>query len=125
MNLRTVVRVITAGVGVLVAGLGIWAFVDPLSFYEQIANFPPYNQHLFHDVGAFQIGIGATLLYALFRRDALQVALVGASIGSVMHAISHVMDRDLGGKTTDPILLSALALLIVVAAAIHLSQRRD
>jgi uncharacterized membrane protein len=125
VNLRSVVRLITAVLAVLIVGLGIWAFVSPQSFYEQIATYPPYNKHLFHDVGSFQIGIGSTLLYALIRRDALQVALVGASIGAVMHAISHIMDRNLGGKTTDPILLSLLALAIVVTTAMHLSTRRS
>jgi hypothetical protein len=124
VNLRPVVRVITAFVGVLMLGLGIWALVDPQSFYDQLATYPPYNKHLFHDVGAFQMGIGSTLLFALFRRDALQIALMGASVGAIAHAISHIIDRDLGGRSTDPILLSLLALLVVFATAMHLSQRQ-
>ena len=124
MNVRTIVRVVVFVVAVFFIGLGIWALLSPQSFYEQLATYPPYNKHLFHDVGAFQAGIGSTLLFALFRRDALQVALMGTSVGAILHAISHVVDRDLGGKSTDPYLLSALALVIVLATAAHMSQRQ-
>jgi hypothetical protein len=124
MNVRTIVRIVTFAVAVFFIVLGIWALFSPQSFFDQLANFPPYNKHLFHDVGAFQVGIGSTLLFSLFRRDALGVALVGTSVGAVLHAIAHVIDRDLGGKSTDPFLLSALALVIVLAAAAHLSQRQ-
>jgi hypothetical protein len=124
MNVRTIVRVVVFVVAVFFIGLGIWALLSPQSFYEQLATYPPYNKHLFHDVGAFQVGIGSTLLFALFRRDALQVALMGTSVGAILHAISHWVDRDLGGKSTDPYLLSALALVIVLATAAHLSQRQ-
>jgi hypothetical protein len=123
MNVRTIVRVAVFVVAVFFIGLGIWALLSPQSFFDQLAHYPPYNKHLFHDVGAFQVGIGSTLLFALFRRDALQVALMGTSVGAVLHAISHIVDRDLGGKSTDPFLLSALAIVIVLATAAHMSQR--
>ncbi len=122
--MRTGIRVVVALVALSFVALGIWALLSPLSFYEQLATYPPYNKHLFHDVGAFQAGIGATLLFALFRRDALQVALFGTSVGAILHAISHFIDRDLGGKSSDPYLLSALALVIVLATAAHMSQRQ-
>jgi hypothetical protein len=119
--LRITSRVITAFVGVGMLALGIWALIDPRSFYEQIATYPPYNVHLFHDVGAFQTGIGATLLLALIRRDVLTVVLVGTSVGTVLHAVSHIVDRDLGGKSTDPFALSLIAVATLVATAIHVN----
>jgi hypothetical protein len=121
---RVLVRVVVALVALLFIAIGIWALASPLSFYEQLATYPPYNKHLFHDVGAFQAGIGATLLFALFRRDALQVALLGTSVGTILHAFSHWIDRDLGGESSDPILLSALALVVVLATAVYMSQRQ-
>ena len=107
-------RVIALLAGLFFVGLGFWAFFDPRSFYEQLAEFPPYNRHLFHDAGAFQIGIGAALLLALQWKDALAVALGGAAAGAIMHAISHFIDQDLGGKDTDPWFLSLLAAVIVI-----------
>lgn len=112
-------RLIAAAVGLLLVALGAWAMADPQSFFEQLADFPPYNEHLFHDVGAFQIGIGATLLLAFYVRDSLLLALEGAGIGAVLHAVSHIIDRDLGGRTTDPWALSLLALVIVAGALLR------
>ena len=57
--------------GVLVAGaalfllIGAWALIDPASFYAHVATFPPYNRHFLHDVGAFNLGIGAALALGL------------------------------------------------------------
>jgi hypothetical protein len=114
--MRWAPRAIAAGVGLLLLVLGIWAFASPQSFYDQLAVWPPYNQHFLHDVGSFQAGIGATLLLAVFARDALLLALSGAAVGSILHAISHVIDRDLGGRPTDPIGLGILAAVILAGA---------
>ena len=108
----------------LLAGLffllpGIWAFVGPHSFYDQLAPFPPYNRHLLHDIGAFQIGIGAALLLALRWADARFVVLAGAASAACVHLVSHVVDHDLGGKDTDAFVFGALAVLLVVAAGLR------
>ena len=115
----------------LLAGLffllpGIWAFVAPHAFYDQLATFPPYNRHLLHDIGAFQIGIGAALLLALWSSDARFVVFAGAGAGAIVHFISHIVDRDLGGKDTDAFVFGALAVLLVVAAGLRWNgmQRR-
>jgi hypothetical protein len=50
-------------------GLGLWAFLDPPSF-SGFVDFAPYNEHLIHDAGAFQIGIGAALLVPCGGRTA-------------------------------------------------------
>ncbi len=36
---------------------GSWAMAAPRSFYLMVAPFPPYNQHLIHDIGALQSGL--------------------------------------------------------------------
>jgi hypothetical protein len=100
--------------GLFFVGFGAWAFFDPRSFYEQIATWPPYNRHLFHDAGAFQLGIGAALLLALQWKDGLAVALGGGAVGAIMHAISHFIDQDLGGRETDPWFLSLVAAVLVI-----------
>jgi hypothetical protein len=122
--MRIATRVIVVALALMFVGFGIWALVDPFGFYNQIATYPPYNEHLFHDVGAFQIGIGSTLLLALIRRDALWVALLGTSVGTVLHAFSHIIDRDLGGKSTDPLLLSLVAVATLVATVMYGSLRK-
>jgi hypothetical protein len=111
---------------VLLAGLstlaiGGWAFLTPRSF-AQFIDFAPYNEHLLHDVGAFQIGIGATLLLALLWNDALAVALAGFVVGGGAHTVSHIVDRRLGGHSFDPWALGALAVVGAIALVIRLRQ---
>jgi hypothetical protein len=45
--------------------------------------------------------------------------LSGAAVGSVLHAISHIIDRGNGGRSTDPAALSILAVLVVIAAVLR------
>ena len=115
-------RLVAVLAGLFILVLGLWALIDPRSFYDQLAEFPPFHEHFLHDVGAFQAGIGATLLLSAFARDPLLLGLTGASVGALLHAGAHIIDRDLGGRATDPWLLSILGLVILVAALLRASQ---
>ena len=53
-------RYVAVAAGLFLVVFGAWAFFGPKSFFDQIATFQPYNEHLIHDIGAFQIGLGAT-----------------------------------------------------------------
>jgi hypothetical protein len=121
---QLIVTVVTVLAAVNFLLLGAWAFLAPRSFYDTLATFEPYNLHLLHDLGAFQLAIGASLLAALFWSDGLTVALAGAAVGAVVHDISHVMDRDLGGRSSDPWALGLLAVLLLVALALRIRARR-
>lgn len=114
---------ILAGIGFL--AFGLWAFVAPEPFFENVARFEPYNEHFLHDIGAFQIAIGAMLLLAATMRDALYAALGGATIGQIVHIASHVMDADQGEnqETTIPF-LAILGGLLLVATLIRSRQIR-
>jgi hypothetical protein len=116
-----------AGLGLVFwLGSGLWAFFAPKSFYDNLAEYPPYNEHLFHDLGAFSIGIGAFVVFALLRWTALQVALGGVAVASVFHAVAHIIDHGEGGKSSDAFNLSIFALLMVAAAAAtHRSRTRE
>jgi predicted alpha/beta hydrolase len=103
---------------------GLWSFFWPESFHRHIASFDPFNLHLFHDLGAFQLGIGVAWLGALWSRDALVVALLGGATGAVVHFVSHLMDRDLGGRSSDPLTLGVLAAILLVALGLRLRAVR-
>lgn len=105
--------------------LGLWAMVDPRSFFERVALFEPYNQHFLQDLGAFQIGLGAVLLLAGLRThlDALTVSLIGVGIGGAIHAVSHVIGVDLGGRPAIDIpVFGGLAAVLLVAGAMKWRQ---
>jgi hypothetical protein len=120
---QLMVTVVTVVAALSFLVLGAWAFLAPRSFYDNIATFEPYNLHLLHDLGAFQLAIGASLLAALLWRDGLSVALAGATVGAVVHDVSHFMDRDLGGRSSDPWALGLLAVLLLAALALRIRAR--
>lgn len=110
---------VIAGVGALsFLVFGLWPFFGARSFFNAVAEFEPYNAHFLHDIGAFQVGIGATLAFALWRRaDALFAALAGAGIAAGFHTVAHVLDHDRGGQDSDPFVFGVLALVLLGAAA--------
>lgn len=105
-------RRLGAIVGLFYLFTGAWAFLLPANFYSNVATFSPYNLHLLHDAGAFQIGMGAVLISAAINGKGLRPALIGVLIGSALHLAAHVLDIRLGGHpTTD---LTVLTLIVVV-----------
>ena len=117
-------RMVALFAGVFFVGFGLWAFVDARSFYEQLAEFPPYNRHFVHDIGAFQIAIGTALVLAVIWSDSVAATLGGGAVGSIFHTAAHVWDRDLGGKDTDPWLFGIVALILTVATVTRVGGRR-
>lgn len=108
---------LVAGAGLFLV-IGVWAFFWPKEFFDTVADYPPYNEHFIHDIGAFNIGLGALFLCALAGMGGVAVALTGGAIGSVFHAGAHFLDKDQGGRDTDPWSLGLFALLLVVAAVV-------
>jgi PPOX class probable F420-dependent enzyme len=117
---RTFVRSVTALAGIISLAVGIWGIASPSSFADSV-DFPA-SVHFIHDVGAFQLGIGATLLLALIWRDALAVALGGFLVGSIAHSVIHAVDLDLGGGATQLWLLVLWALLVAVTLYVRLRE---
>lgn len=104
---------------------GLWSFLEPGSFFDRFAQFEPYNAHFLHDIGAFQVGIGTTLVMALWRRtDAIFAALAGAGVGAAFHVANHVRDSGLGGAESDTIGLAVLAALLLIGAVWKWSSNR-
>lgn len=118
MNKMRALIAVVAAWGAFNVSFGLWALIAPRSFFNTIATYPPYNEHLLHDIGAFMTGLGAVLLIALFRRSAIVAALAANGIGAALHAGAHIIDRNLGGKPSDPVLLTVGAVVVVGAAVI-------
>ena len=111
------VRLGTAVVGAFYLIVGLWIFAQPHSFFDTLAVFRPYSRHFLHDAGAFQTGLGVTVLAALVSSDALLVVLSGVSVASWLHVVSHVLDRNLGGRpATDIPGLVGIAVIATLAA---------
>lgn len=118
------IRTVTLIGAAFFVGFGLWAFLAPQSFFEQLAMFEPYNVHFLHDVGAFQVGLGAVLALAAFpdRVDGLAAALLGVGTGALVHVIGHVIDSGLGGTPSTDI--PTLGILTVVLLAAGIARQR-
>ena len=111
-----VARGVAVAVGIVFTLSGLWAFLAPQSWFDNIGNYPPYNKHFVHDLGAFQLGLGGMALLSLMWKAPLLAALAANGIAAIFHFASHVIDRDLGGRATDPVMLGLFALLVLWGA---------
>lgn len=121
---RRHMRQLRAGLLVL-AGMallpGAWGTLWPRSFFDDfpgagnawVAAFPPYNEHLVRDVGAFYLGFGVLLLGAAVvpRRRLVQVALVAWVTATVPHGVFHL--RHLGELKTSHAVLQTIVLAVM------------
>jgi hypothetical protein len=117
---RVYLVTLTALVGLANVGIGIWCLIDPGSFAESVGF--EAHEHFLHDVGAFQLGLGVTLLLALIWSDALATALAGFIVANIVHTVNHMMDLDLGGSAAQAWLLGAVSAALVVAFVLRLRQ---
>jgi uncharacterized membrane protein len=122
--MRIFAKVVAVLAAVYYLVLGIWAFVVPESFAESIANYPPYNEHLVHDGGAFTIGLGVAALAGLLLSDALAAVLAGVAAASLLHGISHIVDHGHGGRPSDPWTVSVIGLAVLCGFVVAISSRR-
>ena len=117
---RAYLIAVTALVGAATAGIGIWCLIDPISFAD-VVGFD-VHRHFLHDVGAFQLGLGVTLLLALIWADALATGLAGFIVANTVHTVNHVVDLDQGGSVAQAWALGAVSVALVVAFALRLRQ---
>jgi PPOX class probable F420-dependent enzyme len=117
---RRFVLAVTLLAGLFMTAAGVAALLTP-SWFADTASFPRHT-HFVHDAGAFQLGIGVTLLLALIWHDGLALVLAGFLVANTTHAINHAVDLDLGGHRGDAWGLAALSLLTAVALVVRLGQ---
>lgn len=122
--MRVIAKVVAALAAAFYLVFGIWAFGAPESFAENIANYPPYNEHLVRDGGAFTIGLGVAALAGLLLSDALAAVLAGVAAGSLVHGVSHIVDHGLGGRSSDPWTVSAIGIAVLCGFVIVVRSRR-
>jgi PPOX class probable F420-dependent enzyme len=117
---RSFVAAVTGVAGLLTLAAGVWSLASPSSFAEAVAF--PNAEHFLHDLGAFQIGIGTTLLLALGWKDGLALALTGFLVGNSIHTVNHAVDLDLGGHAADPWALGLVSVLVGGALVVRLRE---
>ncbi|UXA04793.1 PPOX class F420-dependent oxidoreductase [Mycobacterium sp. SMC-2] len=111
---------VTAAVGALTTGIGIWCLIDPNSFADAVGF--DAHRHFLHDVGAFQLGLGVTLLLALIWADALATALAGSVVANTVHTVNHVVDLEVGGSAAQAWVLGVASVALALAFVVRLRQ---
>jgi hypothetical protein len=94
----------------------------PVLVLRRRGGVPALHRHLFHDEGAFKLGLAAGLLAAVLGRSGLAAGLWAGAVGASAHALSHWIDADLGGSSTAAALLTVLA--AALAAGLVLAETR-
>lgn len=122
MNTRLAVDTTVVIAALSVLATGVWAWFDPAGFAAW-ANWPNHI-HFLHDAGAFQMGIGLMLLWALLWRDAIAVVLAGFVFTNTFHALNHAIDLHMGGNASDPWALLAVSAVGAVGLVIRLRVLR-
>src|SRR5215204_741889 len=117
---RRFVLTVTWLTGLFMTAAGLAALLAP-DWFADTAGFPRHT-HFVHDAGAFQLGIGITLLLALIWHDGLALALAGFLIANTTYTVNHAVDLDLGGHSADPWALAALSLLTAAALVVRLGH---
>lgn len=117
-------RLWCAAVGLVFGLQGVWAFVAPRSFFDTLATFEPYNEHFMRDLGSVQFGVGVAGVIGALRTSAVVTGLAGLVAFQVPHVVSHVIDRDEGGRPGFDIPALSLAALLTVVALV-LTRRSE
>jgi hypothetical protein len=81
--------------------VGVWALVNPLSFFRSfpglgqhwVAAVPPYNHHLVIDAGAGFFGVGIVVALAAWwgERRLVQAAAIGSLAHDLPHFLFHLL----------------------------------
>ena len=113
-----------AGITLLVPGL--LAFLAPGAFYDTLAPFPPQNDHILRDVGAFQVALGLAALLAI-RRPAMRVPMLGVLTAQfALHTISHLIDvGDSDPAYVGPVELALLASATLLIGGLFVKEVRS
>ena len=122
----TLAQVIVAIAGILHVLVGLAMLLVPMWFFVMIGTFPPFNRHYTGDMGAFQLALGAGLLFAA-RTPARHRLLIGiAAAGNLLHMLNHAYDALISQASlgywladTGPMLVLTLALLLVSAGLLN------
>ena len=114
------VVVITALCGLFATAVGVWTLGWPRNFATSVRYGS--DEHFIHVAGAFQIGIGVGLLFALIWRDAISTVLLAFLIANSIHAVNQGIDLDTSGRAGDRWLIGAVSVLVAGALFARLRQ---
>lgn len=92
--------------------------MDTQGFAEAVAPWADYGEHVVHDGGACQIGLGVAIVAVLLWQEAIGAVLAGFTAGMLLHALSRLVD----GDTPVAVLLAVVGVLGAVALVLRVRE---
>lgn len=100
----------------------------PTWFFENVGNFPPFNRHYMGDAGAFLLGLGLILVFALRHPARHRGAIAAVAIANLVHLGNHLYDDYLANAwSLDHFLRETLTLILVplLLFAVYIALRGE
>lgn len=107
-----------AAFAVVNVAMGLYAAIDPGSFYDTVGPFGPRNDHYARDAaGAMQGSLGVAMAVAYFR-PSWRVGVLGYGVlHYAFHALNHLVDVD----EADPKSVGVLDFVFLTGGAVLLA----
>ena len=80
--------------GAVQLATGAVMLAGPGFFYDEVASFPPENEHFIRDIGTFTFALGAALLWSVRSPSWRLPVLAFAVLQYVLHSANHLADID-------------------------------
>jgi hypothetical protein len=127
--MKTYLRTVLVIFAVFELVLGLWLTFTPRTFYDHVPTVdwdPPYNDHLFHDLGGTSLGLGIVLAAAAIRLDRYLagIALLAYLAFTVSHLVFHLGHLEHGEPGWSIVLAVTVSLMVVVPASALVAVRR-
>ncbi|HVL32857.1 MAG TPA: hypothetical protein VM600_04675, partial [Actinomycetota bacterium] len=68
--------------------------------------------------------LGAALVLTAWTLDAISIALGANAVAAIFHAWSHIADRGQGGRASDPLMMSLVAVFFIALFARRIMRRQ-
>ena len=127
-GLMTVIRVILALAAIEHLLAALLLLFAPDWFFANVGNFPPFNRHYMGDAGAFLLGLGLMLVFALRRPVQYRTAIAAVAVANLVHLGNHLYDDILANAwSLDHFLRETLTLILVplLLFAVYFALRRE
>ncbi len=112
---KMLVRAVLVTGGIFYTLTGVALFFAPQWFYDHIGPFPPFNRHYEGDLGTILVPMGIAMVIAA-RNPAQHRLLFGfVVVGSVIHAVNHLLDELVLSPSTGQLLTGSIPLAISAA----------
>ena len=117
-SISVVAQLVLALGGLFFLLTGLALIFYPVSFFNLVGTFPPFNRHYEGDLGSFLAPLGIGLLLAARAPERYPPLIGVVAVGSLLHALNHWYDAFMSGASFTRWLSDTFPLLVFAALLI-------